>query len=105
MTNPMTRQLEKRKAALAAYKVRFPVLVLDGDASRDVDAFRATLYGEDREPVDGAEDMTHAEAKAYFMERVATRAEWDAECARAATYASPAPLYRCYGIPLRRMRA
>ena len=73
--------LEAQRAALAAYKTRFPVLVLDGDATTDADAFRATLYGADRQPI--GEPMRLEEAKRHFMNRLATRVEWDAQCAKA----------------------
>lgn len=80
MLNP--KALERQRAALKAYKARFPVLVMDGDASKDAEGFRATLYGANRQPI--RSDLTLVEAKAYFMERLATREEWAKECAASA---------------------
>lgn len=76
-------KLQKAQAALAARKTSFPVLVLDGSVKDDGDAFRATLYGADFEPI--GEPMTEAEIKAgqLFLHRMRTRAEFEAEKARA----------------------
>lgn len=82
----MDRKLEKAKAALKARNSSFPVLVLDGDASKDKASFRATIYGADFKPVSPATtDMTQEQVSKgqHFMLRMRDRAEWDAEVARA----------------------
>lgn len=75
-------KLQKAQAAMAARKTSFPVLVLDGSVKEDGDAFRATLYGADFQPI--GEPMTQTEIKAgqHFMHRMLTRAEFEAEKAR-----------------------
>ena len=58
----MDKRLEKAKAAAAARAKSFPVLVLDGSVQADGDAFRATLYGADGQPI--GQPMTQAEVDA-----------------------------------------
>lgn len=71
--------LAKARAARLARNVSFPVLVLDGSVQENGEAFRATLYGPDYQPI-GA-PMTQGEVKAgkHFLNRMRTRAEFEKE--------------------------
>lgn len=79
------RKLQQSIDSMAARRTSFPVLVLDGSVPVDGDAFRATLYGADFQPVSPeTTNMTQAQIKTgnHFMHRMRTRAEWEKETAQ-----------------------
>lgn len=82
----MTTKLQKAQAAMAARRTSFPVLVLDGSMADYPANFSATIYGNNFEPLSPeTTKMSSEEIKAgqHFLLRMRSRAEWEAEVAKA----------------------